>query len=302
MCITAAKPYKPDFTAWFVLQGVVAVMNNPVFYDIRDMETLRLHQIMATKAAKARFLSRIIERLPYSWQYKIGEFVTNPGRLRHFYLRKKEIEKQATEFLAGNDVGQVVILGAGLDTLALRLAVKNKNTKFIEIDRDDSQMFKYSCLRESNVTIPTNIEFLDGDLRNPLSEILSSSKLYDSSVKTLWIAEGLLMFLDENSVISLFGSIKAACPSGSRCIFTSLSMAEQGSVFARMIQKLYLNKEKSPLRWSIPYDKVSLFFENLGFNVLCQKSCDMLHKRYISKNFNINHKIGDDIHIVEVIS
>lgn len=298
---TNIKLQKPDFTAWFVLQGAIAAMRRPEFYNDKNEPALKLYKILALEAGNTRLMSRIIHQLPYGWQYKIGEFVTNKGRLRHFYLRKKEIEKQTRNLLAREDIQQIIVLGAGLDVLALRLSREYPTIKFIEIDRAESQAFKLSSLTKHNIKIPENMELLAGDLRDPLAGILASSKLHDKTAKTLWIAEGLLMFIPPESVTGLFNQIKENSKSGSYCIFTSLDSKDQGTALSKVIQKLYMKKEKCPLQWSMPYPEIPNFMQKLGFLVTEQINCGLLHKDYINKKSDINHKIGDDIHIVKMI-
>lgn len=293
---------KPDFTAWFVLQGAVAAMHLPEFYSKDNETSLKLYETLASEAGKTRFISKIINKLPYSFQYRIGEFVTNSGRIRHFYLRKKEIEKQVRSFLVKENISQIVVLGAGLDTLALRLASEYKNIKFIEIDRQESQFFKKYALSKNNIKIPDNMELLSGDLQNPLSDILRQSKFHDYKAKTLWIAEGLFMFIPQEAVEKLFRQIGVNSAADSKVIFTTLGMEEQGSGFARITQKFFLKKEKCQFRWVIPYEKVADFLQKLNFMAIEQINCKLLHKGYIDKKFDINHKIGDDIHIAKLLS
>jgi len=111
---------KPDFTAWFVLQGIIATMHLREFTGDYPERSLDLYQILAREAGKTRFISKVIEALPYTLQYKIGELVTNKGRLRHFYLRKKEIEKNARKLIDEHAIEQIIVLGAGLDRGVLR--------------------------------------------------------------------------------------------------------------------------------------------------------------------------------------
>ncbi len=298
--VNNTKLQKPDFTAWFVLQGAIATMRQKEFYDEKNEKSLNLYTVIANEAGKTRTLSKIIHKLPYNWQYKIGEFVTNKGRLRHFYLRKKEIEKQTRNILATYEIQQVIVLGAGLDTLALNLASEYTDIKFIEIDRVESQQFKSKALVNNNIKIPDNMELLSGDLRAPLSQILTSSRFHKPDSKILWIAEGLLMFIPEDGVSNLFTQIKKNGQTGSFFIFTTLGSKDQGTAISRIIQKSYMKKEKCPIQWAIPSPEISGFLQNFGFSLIEQINCKLLHKDYISKNNDINHKIGDDIHIVKI--
>lgn len=293
-------PGKPDFTAWFVLQGTIAAMHRAELYDAKDAEALSLYQILAQAGAKAWFLSKIIQRFPYGIQYKIGELVTHKGRLRHFLLRKKEIEKNTRKIISENDIRQVVVLGAGLDVLALRLAMEFPDIKFIEIDRTESQAFKINALALNDIKIPANMELVSGDLRNPLAEIFADSQLYKQELKTLWIAEGLFMFIPAENVPEIFRQVKAGCAPDSYFIFTTIAPKGQGGLLAETIQKLYLRQEKSQYSWAIFAHDVDKFIQKIGFQVVRQINSKLLHKNHSGYKSDINHKIGDDIHIARM--
>ncbi len=291
---------KPDFTAWFVLQGIIAAMHQEKFADPYNEQSLALYQILANEAGKTRFLSKIIACMPYAAQYKIGEMVTNEGRLRHFYLRKKEIEKNARKIISENDVKQVIVLGAGLDILAMRLSEGLQSVRFIEIDRGESQSFKAAALAANNINIPDNMELLSADLREEFTDILAASRLFKADSKTLWIAEGLFMFIPEENVPAIFTQIKNNCAPESYFIFTSLAPESQGAGFTTYIQNLFLSREKTAYHWTIFPELVPEYIKKNGFQMVDQINSNLLHKGHSGKKSNINHNIGDDIHIAKM--
>ena len=288
---------KPNFTAWFVMQGFIAAMHHPDFRDGADDVTLELYRPLADAASKTRLISRIIHSLPYSWQYRIGEMVTNAGRLRHFCFRKKEIEKHARQLLEQGSIKQVIILGAGLDVLSLRLAQEYPAVKFIEIDTKESQGFKVSSLKAGRAPMSGNVEFIEGDLRDPLPSILAYSKFHDPMAQTLWVAEGFFMFVPEDSVIRIFKEMRQNSAVGSCIIFTTIPAKKIASAIGHAIQTLYLKKENSSFHWAMPFDKVPIFIRNLGYEIISQIQCDALHKHYMGEKFNSNHNFAEDIHI-----
>ena len=294
---SSTEPAKPNFTAWFVLQGTLAAMHHPDFRDAANDGTLAWYRALSNAASRTRLASRIVSSLPYAWQYRIGELVTNPGRLRHFYFRKKEIEKQARALLDGGGITQVVLLGAGLDVLSLQLASEYPGVRFIEIDTGESQAFKTASFAAGRVVPPGNVEFIDGDLRHPLTGILTKSQHYETVAPTLWIAEGFFMFIPEDSVVRIFREIRGLSAAGSHVIFTSLSSRKITSAVGHLIQMLYLHKEKSPFEWVLPFADFGVFMQKLGYQMVWQMESAALHKSYMQHKFNGNHTIGDNIHI-----
>jgi methyltransferase (TIGR00027 family) len=293
---------RPNFTAWFVLQGTIAAMREPAFRDARNDATLALYDALAAASAKTSALCNLIHRLPWRWQYRIGGLVTHPGRLRHYYLRKNAIAAQARELLRRGDIGQVIILGAGLDVLALKLASEFRDVRCIEIDIPASQTFKQAALAQAHIAIPANLDFIGGDLREPLAGIVGASRLYAPQSKTLWIAEGLFMFIPEDGVVRLFTSMKSLCAAGSQVIFTSLPVKHQESLLGRLLQPIFLYKEDSRIFWAMPRADMPDFLHRLGYEIEHHTDYHELHKNHISQKSNINKDVGEDIHRARMLN
>lgn len=293
---TAKPTIKPDFTAWFVMQCVIATMHQPQFRDPADTDALPFYLPLSCAAAKTRPISYIISLLPYGLQYKIGQLVTNKSRPRHFLFRKKEISTQARTAL---DAGatQVIVLGAGLDILSMRLAIAYPNARFIEIDTGASQQFKIQALAQANIATPANLERIEGDLRNPLAGILAASTLFDKNAKTVWIAEGFMMFVPEESVRRIFSEIKNLSASGSQIIFTTLASKKTSGAFGQLMQNIYLTKEHCPFEWSASASEVQSLLNSLGYQMAYQLTCAALHKKLMGAKFDGIQQFVEDIHI-----
>ena len=275
---------KPNFTAWFVLQGLIAAMHQPAFMGDINEKSLYLRKMLARAASEARFLSWIFSLLPYHWQYRIGQWVTDSGRLRHFHLRKKEIETQTRALLKAGVIKQMVVLGSGLDVLPMTLAENFPDVNFIEIDVDGTQTFKQSVFAAHQVAAPPNIEPMMGDLRNPLAEVLKISKEFAANAPTLWLAEGFLMFLPEASVQQIFESVRAISATGSYFMVTTLSQEISSTPSTYLIQNLYLKKEKTPFKWCIAPEKVADYIYPMGYSIIRQFPYTLLHEPYHSQN------------------
>jgi methyltransferase (TIGR00027 family) len=290
---------KPDFTAWFVMQGIVATMRHPNFRELADEQAMRLYQPLSDASRKLRFVTRLATWLPYSWQHTIQEMVTNSGRLKFFCFRKKEIEKAVRKLLASDEITQVIVLGAGLDVLSMRLAPEYSRVNFIEIDREESQLFKAAAFKNAQIELPRNLEFIAGDLRDPLSEILANSKLHNLSARTIWIAEGFLMFVPEDSVVRIFKEIRAESALGSYAVFTTIPHAYPGGLIAQWIQKLYMRKEKCPYAWVVSSDKIKTFVEEQRYTLIDQISYEELQEKHNPKKIQPKKRLIEDIHIAK---
>lgn len=281
------------------MQGTIAAMRQPELESVKNESALALYQPLSNAASKTRLISRIIHSLPYAWQYRIGSLVTHPDRLRHFCFRKKEIESQARKLLEEGSIGQVVVLGAGLDVLSLRLASEYPSVKFIEIDMHESQGFKIACFHTCQISVPNNVEFIPGDLREPLSAILRDSTLYDIAAKTLWIAEGFFMFIPGEGVAKILKEIRGRCAIGSYVICTSLSSYKPTSALKTILQTFYLHKEASAYQWTIGFNEMASFVRDLGYQLVFQIDYDALQERYRRQKPKQKQDVAESIHIIK---
>jgi methyltransferase (TIGR00027 family) len=118
-------------------------------------------------------------------------------------------------FLEAAEAGvrQVVILAAGLDSRAYRLAWPDGTTIF-ELDRPQVLDFKREVLEERGATPNAERREIAVDLREDWQKALRESG-FDSSKPSAWIAEGLLIYLPAAAEEQLFTGIDALASSGS---------------------------------------------------------------------------------------
>jgi methyltransferase (TIGR00027 family) len=112
------------------------------------------------------------------------------------------------------DVRQVVGLGAGLDTRAVRLPWPDGTTLF-EIDQDDLLAYKEERLRDSGLPTRCQRRVVPADLAGDwVSALLAAG--YRPDRPSVWFAEGVLFYLPESLVRSVLEQAAAACPPGTR--------------------------------------------------------------------------------------
>ena len=76
----------------------------------------------------------------------------------------------------GRGVSQYVIIGAGMDSLALRQPAFARRLRIIEIDHPATQSYKRERLRTTNVRIPQALAFIAADLNTTsLDKAMESS-------------------------------------------------------------------------------------------------------------------------------
>ncbi|MEL7453793.1 MAG: SAM-dependent methyltransferase, partial [Pseudomonadota bacterium] len=143
--------------------------------------------------------------------------------------RRKCFMEAAFEGAMADGIDQVVIIGAGFDTLALRQAPAHRHVTFVEIDHPATQAAKRRGLQ--GVDLPANLVFLAADLGvTSLAEELERLELsgqYDRSKASFAILEGLLMYLSARDVRHVFQKLSVSAATGSRAAFSHLVSLNQ---------------------------------------------------------------------------
>jgi methyltransferase (TIGR00027 family) len=116
---------------------------------------------------------------------------------------------------AGKPGGQVVLLGAGLDTRAWRLRLPAQTTVY-ELDHPEVLAAKLAVLREADSSCERRA--VPADLRTDWAQQLLAAG-YDPTTSTVWIAEGVLFYLTDSEVHALLA--RAATLSTQDAVFAA---------------------------------------------------------------------------------
>ena len=115
------------------------------------------------------------------------------------------------DFLLSSSVNQVVILASGLDTRAYRLPW-NSGVKLYELDFPEVLAYKENCLSE--VDPKCDRYAIAADLTQSWEDNLIKAG-YCPEAPSIWLAEGLLMYLSEAQVREILSTVSRLSVSGS---------------------------------------------------------------------------------------
>jgi methyltransferase (TIGR00027 family) len=198
------------------------------------------------------------------------ENLTLPGLSIHIALRKCWIEEQTLSALRWGCT-QVIILGAGFDTLAYRLHRQFPRVYWWEIDHPATQQVKRQALDQHGGVAPnlilTPLDFGQQTLHNTLQQLPA----YYTHLTTLFIAEGLLMYLTEKEVVELLQAVYENSGPGSSLIGSLLKPAPNGQLTipgASRLVDLRLQLMGEPYRWGLAPTAMPAFFGAHGFKPL----------------------------------
>ena len=127
-----------------------------------------------------------------------GEFFA--GVLRSAMIVRSRFAEEVMEEALGRGIEQYVILGAGLDSFALRRRDLASLLQVYEIDHPATQQWKRTRISELEIPTPTNLRFVPLDFeRQMLTEALSSSD-YRAHAPAVFSWLGVTMYLTKDAV------------------------------------------------------------------------------------------------------
>jgi len=257
---------KPSKTAYKVALNVVALGAKPGMDRIlppgivQATETL----LISSGAAGARIVlwsrSQRIVSLYEAFDWML------PGQFEAFAHRKAFCERQVKEGIGGGAT-QILVLGAGYDTMGWRLAPKFPGVNFFEIDRPATARLKAKGIEAMGQR--DNLCLIQEDLgEHKLADVLKANEAWEQSARTVIVAEGLVMYLRPEGVRDLFCQCAVIAGVGSRIAFTYIPTGADGRPDAGRWTGLMLWLQKvigEPWTWSIRPEELGLFLEESGW-------------------------------------
>jgi methyltransferase (TIGR00027 family) len=175
-------------------------------------------------------------------------------------LRTRYVDDRVMHGLA-QGIRQFVILAAGMDTRAYRLPLPD-GTRVFELDRPEVLSYKQEKLNDA---LPHCVRHSVGvDLREEWQSKLIQAGM-NMAERTLWLVEGLLVYLEEAAVLTLFEKINSLSVPNSILLFDLLGRSLLDAPF--MANQLHF-VEKLGAPWRFGVDEPEKFMEQFGWDAV----------------------------------
>lgn len=169
---------------------------------------------------------------------------------------------------ANEGLEQLVILGAGYDSRPYRIDGL-KNIKIFEVDHPATQVEKIEKIKKIFGSLPGNVTYIATNLSTEDLGQRLLEKGYVRSLKTLFVMEGLLMYLSPDSVDEILFFIRNNSGKGSTILFDYYPQSVvDGTSTQDAGRNIYnqLMQLGEPLRFGIDDEKVEEFLTDRGFS------------------------------------
>ncbi|MBP3041535.1 class I SAM-dependent methyltransferase [Bacillaceae bacterium Marseille-Q3522] len=189
-------------------------------------------------------------------------------------------------------VKQYVILGAGMDTFALRQEQLPEDFLIYEVDHPATQTFKINCIQELGIKIPENVKFVPVDFReNALHDELKKAGFAEDR-PSFFSLLGVTMYLNKNDFYRLVSLISEMVPTGSSFVFDYLDDAAfDDKQAAKKMQQMRQITAQTGEPIITGFDPLTLDVELQNFHVLLYEnlSPENIEERYF-------HNRNDELH------
>ncbi|GAB3465054.1 hypothetical protein GCM10027321_29650 [Massilia terrae] len=256
------KPDKPSRTALIVAGGLqLAGARASLPAAVLPVDALRLGEQLLRRAYPR--LAYLLRKAWFQRLCGLVEAATLPGICMHFALRKQILRRHAQAALAAGCT-QVIVVGAGFDTLCAELKAARPDVCCIEIDHPATQAVKRAAAGGDGIA------FIAADLaRQDLSSVLATHPAFHRAASTLFVAEGLLMYMPLNAVRALFEQMATAAPH-CHVAFTWLQPLANGHPGFRQGSRLidvWLRWRGEPFLSSMARPGLASFLADAGFEL-----------------------------------
>ena len=188
--------------------------------------------------------------------------------LRAFTAVRSRLAEDLLARAVGQGVSQYVVLGAGLDTFALRNPYPAASLRVFEVDFPATQAWKRELLAQAGLAAPESLTFVPLDFHEQtLAQGLAQAG-HEASKPSFFSWLGVVPYLTPEAVMATLGYI-ASCPAGSGVAFDYMVDANSLSTRGRMMLEglgAVTKAAGEPLRSSFPPEALASELAALGFS------------------------------------
>lgn len=240
--------------------------------------------------------------LPQRVGFWLWELVM-PGWDAYFVARTRFID-DALETSLKEGLDQLVIMGAGYDSRALRFQQLKDSVKVFEVDHPATQQVKSTRLRQMFGTLPEHLHLVAVDFRRDDVKGRLQESGYQLNQRTMFIWEGVSMYLTPSAVDETLAFVLHCSGPGSSIIFdyTYPSVIDgtcprrESTMWRKSVKRLGEN-----LLFGIEEGTIETFLKQRGFSVARNADHAFLKQQYFT-GVNEERLITPIIEIVHALS
>ena len=207
-----------------------------------------------------------------------------PGIFNEIVARTRYIDERVIQSI-NEGMTQMVIMGAGYDTRAHRIATVKEKMRTFEIDHPMTQRLKIRRLAELFGSLSDHVTYVPVDFETQTTRNALDQCGYDPSQKTLFIWEGVSMYITPEAVDETLSLVVTHSGKGSGIIFNyCFQSLVDGTctLFGAEKFRKYVMKKEEPILFGIEEGKTEAFLKNRGFGRVTDATGKKLQQMYFT--------------------
>jgi methyltransferase (TIGR00027 family) len=217
------------------------------------------------------------------------------GIYEYVIARTKYIDAACKQALS-EQVDQVLIFGAGFDTRALRFQKDMGHANVFELDVPVTQHAKIEQYRKRHVAIPANLTFIPIDFDKESLSVKLDEVGFDKGRKSLFILEGLVMYLQPESVSLTFQTIQEYAGRESVIVFDVIYasvLRHEGNSYGETGIVHTVSDAGERWNFGIEKGKIDQFLHNYGMRRVNHRDAkDLEHDYFCTPEGNVIARVN----------
>lgn len=214
--------------------------------------------------------------------------VCTPKGIYEYVIARTKVIDQIFLNAISNNFSQILIFGAGFDSRGSRLIDKDEKTKIFELDVKTTISDKIKQYKKRKID-PGEVIFVKIDFNTEKIEDKLKAAGFQYNKKTLYILEGITMYLDESAVNEDFRFITESAGVGSEVVFDYIykSVLEEMNLYYGE-KKIYQRVKKSGEGWTFGIAKgdIENFLHQRGLSLIEHMDSNVLEEKYFQDEEN----------------
>ncbi|MFA5222186.1 MAG: class I SAM-dependent methyltransferase [Methanoregula sp.] len=215
---------------------------------------------------------------------RVAEYSTTrfPG-LKNTIVARVRYFDDTIRAAAGCGLEQLVIMGAGYDTRAYRIDELKGHVRVFEIDHPDTQQVKKEKIREIFGRLPDHVVYVPVDFETQEFGRRLPECGYSPAKKTLFVMEGLIMYLPLPAIEAMLFFIVQNSGRGSAILFDCSATTRHNAPSQKGTRKNlgeHTAQGGEPILFAMPEEGAEAFLEKRGFTRVRTVTSDEYRQMY----------------------
>jgi methyltransferase (TIGR00027 family) len=296
---------EPNQASWTAL-GVAVIralhyeddIKPKVFEDWRTSELVKPEEREAIVALMKGNISKVlpgVDRLSADELEKLVPRLAGLMPATPLLLARARYNEESLGQAMQRGVTQYVLIGAGMDTFALRRQDLAERLQVFEVDLAASQEFKRSRILEAGLVLPSNLHFAPADFeRDGVADVLRRMP-FDSAKPAFFAWLGVMMYLTVDAALKTLASVRSIAAPGSEIVFDYFDAAhfapEARTTAANILFEMVAARGE-PFRSCFHPQELAAMLSRLGWELVDEIGPEEQKRRFWSERHETPAAIG----------